>query len=294
MPFRIRSLTTNERLVYQRIEEAENSGIWLRTITNRVNLHQTVVTKALKDLKSKRLVKEIKSAKFPTKKMYMLFDLEPSEENTGGAFFSEGEMDVGLVEALSGVVTDWVEKQSWAEVSTPVPHSHSHSHHSHHPQKKRKREDGTPAPVAPSLPIADAPKYKQPLSRQRKPLVPHSQSYQFYPTAADILDFIKNCDMLTPSARLRFIDKDVEVLLDMLVYDGRLERMAEDRYRSVRRSFEDAFVGKPGDQEKQREEGMGNGCSDAPCGRCPVFHLCEPGGPVSAENCVYFDEWLKF
>ena len=38
--------------------------------------------------------------------------------------------------------------------------------------------------------------------------------------------------------------------------------------------------------------GPGNGLSEVPCGRCPVFNLCEVGGPVSAENCVYFEEWL--
>jgi len=78
------------------------------------------------------------------------------------------------------------------------------------------------------------------------------------------------------------------------VFDGRLERMGEDKYRSVRRSFEDVYNGRWQDLEQQREAGVGNGVSDAPCGRCPVFNLCEVGGPVNPENCVYFDEWLKF
>ena len=38
--------------------------------------------------------------------------------------------------------------------------------------------------------------------------------------------------------------------------------------------------------------GPGNGLSEVPCGRCPVFNMCEVGGPVNAEECVYFDEWL--
>lgn len=39
--------------------------------------------------------------------------------------------------------------------------------------------------------------------------------------------------------------------------------------------------------------GPGNGLSEVPCGRCPVFNLCEVGGPVNAEECVYLDEWLR-
>ena len=32
--------------------------------------------------------------------------------------------------------------------------------------------------------------------------------------------------------------------------------------------------------------------SEAPCGRCPVFDLCEEGGPVAPSNCEYFNDWL--
>jgi DNA-directed RNA polymerase III subunit RPC6 len=39
-------------------------------------------------------------------------------------------------------------------------------------------------------------------------------------------------------------------------------------------------------------EATGNGLTETPCGRCPVFDLCEEGGPVSPSNCVYFVQWL--
>ena len=35
------------------------------------------------------------------------------------------------------------------------------------------------------------------------------------------------------------------------------------------------------------------GFTESSCGRCPVFSLCKEGGPVSASNCVYFEEWLN-
>jgi DNA-directed RNA polymerase III, subunit C34 len=58
-------------------------------------------------------------------------------------------------------------------------------------------------------------------------------------------------------------------------------------------------------RQKDREAGIGldqplivgaeplsNALTEAPCGRCPVFDLCEEGGPVSPSNCVYFTKWL--
>ena len=112
----------------------------------------------------------------------------------------------------------------------------------------------------------------------------------------------------------------------MLVFDGRLERiggagfggsevaergeevLAEldadasgafggAKYRTVRAlecdgddDVGDDGVGGGGGSGSGR--GPGNGLSAVPCGRCPVFNLCEVGGPVNAEECVYFDEWL--
>lgn len=30
-----------------------------------------------------------------------------------------------------------------------------------------------------------------------------------------------------------------------------------------------------------------------PCGSCPVFHDCVPGGVISPQTCIYMDDWLK-
>ena len=82
-------------------------------------------------------------------------------------------------------------------------------------------------------------------------------------------------------------------LLQSLVYDDKIEEM-NGRYRILRHASHTAQNVKPdvdapmGDDLFDEPEG--NGLMDAPCGRCPVFDLCEDGGPVSASNCVYFDE----
>jgi DNA-directed RNA polymerase III subunit RPC6 len=35
------------------------------------------------------------------------------------------------------------------------------------------------------------------------------------------------------------------------------------------------------------------GQTQAPCGTCPQFNFCEEGGPVNADSCSYFTDWLS-
>ncbi len=39
---------------------------------------------------------------------------------------------------------------------------------------------------------------------------------------------------------------------------------------------------------------IGNAWTDVPCGKCPVFDFCKEGGPISPTNCVYYQRWLEF
>ncbi|CAI7443073.1 CPS_collapsed_G0049120.mRNA.1.CDS.1 [Saccharomyces cerevisiae] len=69
---------------YILISASGREGIWSKTIKARTNLHQHVVLKCLKSLESQRYVKSVKSVKFPTRKIYMLYRLQPSVDITGG------------------------------------------------------------------------------------------------------------------------------------------------------------------------------------------------------------------
>jgi len=221
----------------------------------------------------------------------MLAHLEPSEEVTGGKFYSEGEMDLPLIETLADFVVKHVEVSSWAEQKQPPPNSKKAG-------LKRKRGadggGGGGGGVVPAQQVVhndksallvqdveiDPPRYKAPVSHKNKPLIPFPANWPHYPTPASVLSFIRDQGLLNNS--LNLAEKDMKDLMDMLVFDGRLERMGAEGYRTVRRVFDD------------QDEGKGNGYTEAPCGRCPVFGLCEEGGPVSAGNCEYFEEWLKF
>ncbi len=62
---------SEEKLVYRIIEEAGNKGTWIRDIRIKSNLVQTQLNKVLRSLKSKKLIKDVKSVNSTRKIVYM-------------------------------------------------------------------------------------------------------------------------------------------------------------------------------------------------------------------------------
>lgn len=101
--------------------------------------------------------------------------------------------------------------------------------------------------------------------------VPFSASYTGYPSLLDITTWVKNSNL----TEVDLHENDIRALLDVLVYDAKIERcVGGTAYKSVRRPE------------------TNNGFTESPCGRCPVFELCHEEGPVRADNCKYFAKWL--
>ncbi|CUS21013.1 LAQU0S02e03752g1_1 [Lachancea quebecensis] len=107
------AMTADEALVYSYIEASGREGIWTKTIKARTNLHTVVVSKCLKSLESQRYVKSVKSVKFPTRKIYMLYNLQPSIEVTGGPWFTDSELDVEFINSLLTIVWRFVSERTY-------------------------------------------------------------------------------------------------------------------------------------------------------------------------------------
>lgn len=107
------TMSSEESLVYSYIEASGREGIWSKTIKARTNLHQHVVSKCLKSLESQRYVKSVKSVKFPTRKIYMLYHLQPSIEVTGGPWFTEGELDVEFIDSLLTIIWRYIAENTF-------------------------------------------------------------------------------------------------------------------------------------------------------------------------------------
>jgi len=93
-------LTSEDRLVLQIIETAGNNGMWTKEVKQKSNLPQAKVTKIFKTLEGRQLIKSVKHVAQQNRKVYMKFDLEPSREITGGAWFTDQEFDGEFVEVM--------------------------------------------------------------------------------------------------------------------------------------------------------------------------------------------------
>ncbi|KAI9343445.1 RNA polymerase Rpc34, partial [Zopfochytrium polystomum] len=106
-------LTNDEKIVYGYIKGEGNKGIWIKDIKRRSNLHQDAVNDAIKNMEKKGVIKCVKSIKNPTRKIYMLFNTVPSEEITGGAWYTDNDIDVTFINELAKIVMNFIEKKSF-------------------------------------------------------------------------------------------------------------------------------------------------------------------------------------
>lgn len=112
---KVQDMSGDEAMVYQCIEATGRDGIWTKSIKMRTQLHQTVVLRTIKSLESRRLIKSIKSVKNPTRKIYMLYHLEPSAEVTGGPWFTDSEMDADFINGLLMAVWKFCVQRSFPQ-----------------------------------------------------------------------------------------------------------------------------------------------------------------------------------
>lgn len=116
---KIASMTEDEAMIYSHIEASGREGIWTKTIKARTNLHQHVVVRCLKSLENQRFIKSIKSVKYPTRKIYMLYNLQPSIEVTGGPWFTDSELDTEFIDSLLKVIWMFAAFKSYPTVFQP-------------------------------------------------------------------------------------------------------------------------------------------------------------------------------
>lgn len=258
------SLSQDEALVYSYIEVAAREGIWSKLLRNKTNLHMTTMNRAVKSLENKNMIKAVKLVKYPNRKTYMLAKLQPSENVTGGPFYTDGVLDEEFAHQMSLWSERYVIGRSWWH--PPLPEV---------PERK----------ISSKLTQEQAEEIRAQELRRRgygrdrsQAMLPMGPGYNGYPTLSEVTSAINESGL----SGVVMKEAEMKQLLDILVWDGRLERVRKSKaYRAVRN-----FDG-------DNEAGHGNGLAESPCGRCPVFEFCQDGGPVNARTCEYFQEWLQ-
>lgn len=268
---RMQSLNDNETIVYNVIHSTGRNGIWIRPLAARTGLHKTNLDKALKALEGKHFIKSIHNVKISGRKVYMLAGLMPAEDVTGGAWFTDGVLDAEFIGVLSEYIEHFVSKRSWYAV--PVSHKHL--------GKGQKLNNAEPVKSA-----SDSKQY-----------IPYPAGYKYYPTITDITNEV-NKTGITP---LKLNEGNIAQLLQTLCFDNKLIALNESQnFKAVRKPDGTSLAWKKREEADKLpttakiEAWIGrNGMTEAPCGQCPVFKLCQPGGAVNPDNCEYFDTWLE-
>lgn len=269
-------------MVLQQVEVAGRTGIWKKTLQAKANLHENTVTKAIKDLVAKGLIKEFKTSKNTAKRMYVFHNLEPSEDSTGGVFYREGELDEGLVNTLSEFIVTFLQSKSWI-AQKPFP-------------KGGGKDREVDREVSADGEAEEPPLYRAPRLNGQD-LVPHPTDYK-YPSIEEILRHIDEAQILKD---ITLSPSDIEQLIQQLMYDDRIEEMAPARYRSVRRVWQKDGLLEPTPAIRRvgpcdadnAGYAPGNGLTQSPCGRCPVARDCRVGGIINPDSCVYMTNWLE-
>lgn len=221
---KIKGSTKEEEIIYHIIEEAGNRGIWVRDIRVQSNLAQAQLNKVLKTLESRKLVKSIKSVGAARKKTYMLFEMEPDVAVTGGAFYSDQDVDMQFVDLLNQQCLKYLRGK--AQFASE--------------------------------------KYSDPIMKSKASFV----------ASIEICRHINELKI----SKIELTVKDMERVLDTLVYDGSVEK--DDQQGSMYRAVQPILIDAAG-------------YTRVPCSVCPVFADCRPGGIISPATCSYFKDWLS-
>ena len=234
--------------------------MWSKLLRVRTNLHMVTMNRAVRGLEARNYIKSIKTVRFPTRKTYILSKLQPSDDVTGGPFYTDGILDTEFIHQMSAWAERYIIGRTWWHPPQPEHKSKSKSH------SKLAQEQ------AEELRAVEM--QRRQVRERSDAMLPMPPGYKGYPTIIEITKAI-NASKLSDVVMK---PTEMQQLVDILCWDGRLERIKGGKaYRAVRVVEEE-----------------NNGLTEAPCGRCPVFELCEDDGPVNARTCEYFQDWLEF
>jgi DNA-directed RNA polymerase III subunit RPC6 len=94
-------LDDDSHRIYDLIDKSGNKGIWRRDLKKAGgSMSEKRINAVLKELETRYLIKSISSIHEKKLKLYLLYDVVPSEEITGGVWYLEGTFNTSFVEQL--------------------------------------------------------------------------------------------------------------------------------------------------------------------------------------------------
>lgn len=106
------TMPENFAIVLDVVRSAGNAGIDAAAIAMKTKLVKTEVTKALNQLGQQGYVKDTRCFTNKAKKLYILSDVEPSSQVTGGTFYTEErDIDIHLVDTARAKVVHLIKNR---------------------------------------------------------------------------------------------------------------------------------------------------------------------------------------
>lgn len=105
------ALIEHEKMLYDLICSKQSKGMCTFDMKRETNFAESTVTKSLKALQAKGLVKVVQHYQNKGKKFYMSKDFEPSKALTGGDWYRDGILDKEYINTLKGVCARMIQKK---------------------------------------------------------------------------------------------------------------------------------------------------------------------------------------
>lgn len=121
----LKSLGAEDLYILQLIREVGSKGMWNAEIKNKTGIPTAHINKSLKNLEKAGLIKWVKSVQAKNRKVWLLSELEPSTEITGGFLMSNSEFDKELFKLLQHHTRIYLEDNT-AGLSEITSHLRSH------------------------------------------------------------------------------------------------------------------------------------------------------------------------
>jgi DNA-directed RNA polymerase III subunit RPC6 len=111
---RYKELDPIEVLVYELLEEAGNKGLCVKELSMQMKQPAARINKLLGSMEKKGLIKFIKSIQSKKRKVWMLRELEPATEVSGGMWYQDATFNGELISVLRDRCLEYLEKQGRA------------------------------------------------------------------------------------------------------------------------------------------------------------------------------------
>lgn len=108
---KLKDLSAHDIAIYKLVKDSLDKGISKREVITKSELPTAVVTKSLGFLEKKKIIKHFTSFSKKSLKLFILYDVQPSREKTGGSLFSDGRLDVELVNVLRERIFEFVVRE---------------------------------------------------------------------------------------------------------------------------------------------------------------------------------------